>query len=258
MWFDEIMDDCKQALVTSNKYKGIFIPIFLKLALSLGIFAYILISFIAGIIKYQYIFENIFYDYYSFWEILPGIIISAIIIYLLVLVGFSIIEVGTINMYKIALSNQKPRFKDFTEGIKNYLLKVILGKLLLHIIVIITLPITAFLFIVYALIAGTLTAGLGFIFIGVFISIYFSTWIPIVVIEGCSPIRAIIKGFKLGSKYFKGLFIVLLASTLISSYSTIIFGLLVAVVAGWFISGLVAAYFQLVVMQIYYRNRELI
>lgn len=258
MWFDEIMDDCKKALVTAGKYKGIFIPIFLKLALSLGIFAYIIISFVASIYKYRYIIEDLFNDRYSFTEILPGIIISGIIIYLLVLVGFSIIEVGGINMYKTALGDQKPRFKDFMDGIKNCLLKVILGKLLLHIAVIITLPITAFLFIFYALIVGTLTAGLGFIFLGVFISIYFSTWIPIVVIEGCSPVRAIIKGFKLGSKYFKGLFIIMLASTLISSYSAVIFGILAAILAGWFISGLAATYFQLVVMQIYYRNKELI
>jgi hypothetical protein len=159
-------------------------------------------------------------------------------------------------MFKIALDDQKPKYKDFTEGIKKYFFKVVLGKLFMHLLIIITLPVTAVLYIIYALIAGTLTAGWGLLFLGVFVSIFLGTWVPIIVIEGYSPLKAIGKSIKLGAKYFKGLFIVLLAATLISSYSTVIFGVLAAVLAGWFIAGIVTTYFNLVVMRVYYRNRE--
>jgi hypothetical protein len=256
MWFDEIMDDCRQALVTANKYKDVFVPIFLKLALSLAIFGYIFVSFIAGIIKHENILDYIFTDYYALLEILPTILINGIIIYLLVLIGFSILDVGSINMFKAALNDQKPKFKDFKEGVKNYLFKVILGKLFMHLLVIITLPLTLVLYLLYALVVGTLTAGWGILFLSVFISIYLGTWITIIVIEGDSPLKAIGKSLKLGRKYFKGLFVIFLASTLISTYSTVLFGVLAAVLAGWFFAGVVATYFKLVVMLVYYRNKE--
>jgi len=256
MWFDEIMDDCKQALITANKYKAIFIPIFLKLALSVVIFGYIFVSFIVGIIKHEYVFEYMFTNPAAIMELFPTLIINGVILYLLVLVGFCILDVGSINMFKVALNDQKPKYKDFTAGIKNYFFKVILGKLFMHVLIIITLPVTALLCIIYALIAGTLTAGWGILFLGVFVSIFLRTWVPIIIIEGYSPLKAIGKSIKLGAKYFKGLFIVLLASTLLSSYSTVIFGVLAAALAGWFIAGVVATYFNLVVMLVYYRNRE--
>jgi hypothetical protein len=256
MWFDEIMDDCKQALITANKYKNIFVPIFLKLALSIILFIYIFVSYIAVIIKNSYVFEYMYTDPSMILELFPALIINGIVIYLLVLVGFSMLDVGSINMFKVALNDQKPKYKDFTDGIKNYFFKVILGKLFMHFLIIITLPVTAVLYIIYALIAGTLTAGWGLLFIGIFVSIYLGTWVPIIVIEGYSPLKAIGKSIKLGSKYFKGLFIVLLASALLSSYSTFIFGILAAVLAGWFISGIVTTCFNLVVMLVYYRNRE--
>lgn len=256
MWFDEIMDDCKQALITANKFKAIFIPIFLKLALSIALFGYIFVSFITSIIRHSYVFEYIYTDPSAILELFPALIINGVVIYLLVLVGFSILDVGSINMFKVALNDEKPRYKDFTEGIKKYFFKVVLGKLFMHFLIIITLPVTALLYIVYAVIAGTLTAGWGLLFAGVFVSIYLGTWVPIIVIEGYSPLKAIGKSIKLGAKYFKGLFIVLLASTLISSYSTVIFGVLAAVLAGWLIAGIVATYFNLVVMLVYYRNRE--
>lgn len=256
MWFDEIMDDCKQALITAGKHKGIFVPIFLKLALSITIFAYIFISFIAGIIRHEYVLEYVFTDYSAFMEVLPTIVTNGIIIYALVLVGFSILDVGSINMFKAALNDRKPRFNDFTEGVKNYLLKVILGKMFMHLIILVTLPITVVLYLLYALLVGTLTAGWGMVFLSVFVSIYLGTWVTIIVIEGDGPLKAIGKSIKLGRRYFKGLFIVLLASALISSYSTVIFGVLAAVLGGWFIAGLVATYFKLIMMRIYYRNKE--
>ena len=256
MWFDEIMDDCKQALITANKYKSIFIPIFLKLALSVILFIYVFVSFIVVLIRNSDLFTYMYTDPSMILRLFPTLIANIIIIYLLTLVGFSLLEVGSINMFKAALNDQKPKYKDFTDGIKNYFFKVVLGKLFMHLLIIITLPLTAILYIIYALLVGTLTGGWGILFFGVFVSIFLGTWVPIIVIEGYSPLKAIGRSIKLGAKYFKGLFIILLTSTLVSTYAIVIFGPLVAVFAGWFIAGLVATYFNLVVMLVYYRNRE--
>jgi MFS family permease len=256
MWFDEIMDDCKQALITANKYKNVFVPIFLKLAFGIAILAYIVVSFVAGVFSHESIFERISSDPSAILQLLPPFIGNIIIIYLLALIGFSLLDVGSISMFKTALNDQKPKFQDFKEGVKNNLFKVILGKLFIHFLTIITLPLTVLLYLVYALIVGTLTAGWGVLFLGVFISIYLGTWVTIIVVEGDSPLKAIVKSIKLGRKYFKGLFVVILASTLISSYSTVLFGVLAAVLGGWFFAGVVATYFNMVVMLIYYRNKE--
>ncbi len=256
MWFDEIMDDCKQALFTANKYKGIFIPIFLKLALSLAIGIFVVVSIIGGIARHRYILDYVFTDSWAMMEVLPGVLLSGLILYLLVLVGHSIIDVGSINMFKQALNGQKPTFKDFGEGIKHYLLKVLLGKLFLHVLILIASPIWICLYLLYAVLVGTLTAGWGIIFLAVAVSVFLGTWISITVLEGSSPLTAISKSLRLGKRYFKGLFVVILASSLISSYSVSIFGILAAVVGGWFIAGVVSTYFRLVILKIYYRNKE--
>lgn len=256
MWFDEIMEDCKQALFTANKYKGIFIPIFLKLALTLAIGVFVVISTIGGIARHRYILDYVFTDTWAMMEVLPGILMSALVLYLLVLVGHSIIDVGSINMFKQALSDQKPTFKDFGEGIKHYLLKVLLGKLFLHVLILITSPILIFLYLLYAVVVGTLTAGWGVVFLAVALSAFLGTWISITVLEGSSPLEAIGKSLRLGKHYFKGLFVVLLAASLISSYAVSIFGILAAVVGGWFIAGIVSTFFKLVILRIYNRNKE--
>ncbi|MGB7605559.1 MAG: hypothetical protein WBL93_08805 [Lutisporaceae bacterium] len=256
MWFDEIMDDCKQALVTANKYKGIFLPILLNLVLAVGISIFMFISMFSILMKYRYAIAYMFRDYYSFMEILPTLLGISLILYLIALIGYSIIEVGSINMYKAALNDTKPSFSHFIEGIKKYLLKVILGKVFLNLLSLLLSPILLVLFLLYFVIAGTLTGGWAILFLSAFILVYFSTWVSIIVIEGTSPFKAIGKSIKLGRKYFKGLFIILLATTLLTSYSVSILGIFAAIFVGWFMAGIVSTCFKLVLMLIYYRNKE--
>lgn len=256
MWFDEIMDDCKQALVVANKHKNIFVPIFLKLALWIAIIAYVGVSVVSGVIRYRNLLDPGVIDYFPIREVLPSVIIFGLVLYLLILICFSIIDVGSINMFKAAISDAKPRFSHFTEGIKNYLLKVVLGKFLIHLVTLLFLPLLAVVYILYAALVGTLTGGWGLLFLGAFISVYLGTWVTIIVIEGYSPFKAIGKSFMLGARYFKGLFVILLASTLITTYSVSIFGPFAAIVGGWFFAGVAATYFKLIVMLIYYRNKE--
>lgn len=256
MWFDEIMDDCKQALFTANKYKGIFIPIFLKLAYTFALVIFIVFTTIGGIARYRYILNYVFTDAWALREVLPSFLIGGLIFYLLILIGYSIIDVGSLNMFKLALSDVKPTFRDFREGIRNYLIKVILGKLFLHVLILIVSPLLIFLYLLYALLVGTLTAGWGITFLAVFVSVFLGTWISIIVLEGVAPLEAIGKSISLGRRYFKGLFVILLAASLIGSYSVSIFGILAAVLGGWFIAGIVSTYFKLVILLIYYRNKE--
>jgi hypothetical protein len=253
MWFDEIMDDCKQALITVNKHKAVFIPLFLKLIVFLFAGIYFFTALTSFLITYRYTY---IFDHNVFPHVILNIIAHILVIYLAVLIGFCVIDTGTINMLKYALNDEKPRFKSFTEGVKKYLLKTVLGNLFIHGLVLVTLPITAILYTLLIVIFGTLTAGWAVIFLNTCISVFMGAWISILIIEEISPIKAMGKSLRLGKKYFKGLFVVMLASTLIGSFSSLLFGPLAAVFAGWFISGVVITYFRLVVMQIYYRMRD--
>lgn len=256
MWFDEIMDDCKQALVTANKHKGIFIPIFVNLAYAILIVVFVFTGMLSLLAKYQYVIEYMFSDYYAFMEVLPALLISGLILYLIILFGSSIIEVGSINMFKAALNDTKPRFSHFIEGIKKYLLKAVLGKISIQLIILLLSPILIVLFLLYSVIVGTLTGGWAILFLSAAISAFLGSWVSIIIIDEASTFKAIGKSIKLGRKYFKGLFVIMLATMLIASYFVSIFGIIAAIIAGWFISGIVNTCFKLVLMLIYYRNKE--
>lgn len=256
MWFDEIMDDCKNALRIANNNKGIFVPIFIKLGLNILLFV---ITF-AFLIGYVVRIANISYDSINSLGILfneiPIVLIIGIIIYMIYLLGASLIEVGAINLLKIAVEGNKPKSSHFFEGIKTYFPKVLGGNLIIFLIVLVLSPVIIGLYLLYTVLIGTLTAGWGITFLSVFIGVYFTSWTTAVVVDNLSPIKAIGISFKLGKRYFWGLFIIILSSILISRYIAVVFGPLVALLGGWFIAGVILTYFKLVVLMVYNRKRE--
>lgn len=256
MWFDEIMDDCKNALRTANNNKGIFVPIFIKLGLNLLLFI-IAIGFVFGnVIRMLNLSYRGKDDLLILLREVPVFIVIGVIIYLLYLAASSIIEVGSINLIKVAASGVKPKSSHFFEGIKDYFFKVLGGKLLILLIFLVLSPIIIGLYLLYAVLIGTLTAGWGITFLSVFVAVYFTSWTTAVVVDNLPPVKAIGISFKIGRKYFWGLFIVMLSSILISKYMSAVFGPLVALLGGWLISGVVLTCFKLVILMVYNREKE--
>jgi hypothetical protein len=256
MWFDEIMEDCKNALRITNNNKGIFVPIFIKLGLSILLFATTFAFVIGYIVRIaNFSFRDIS-DLQILFRELPIVLAIGIIIYFLYLLGSSIIEVGAINLLKMAVAGNKLKSSHFFEGIKNYFLKVLGGKLIILLIVLVLSPVIIGLYLLYTVLIGTLTAGWGITFLSAFITVYFTSWTTAVVVDNLSPIKAIGISIKLGKKYFWGLFTIILSSILISRYIAVVFGPLVALLGGWFIAGVILTYFKLVVLMVYNRKRE--
>ena len=108
MWFNNLMDDLRSAFLVSNEYRGVFVPIFLKLAMNIVVGIVIIVGVIASIAAGSFAgiagAEPI--------EVAIGIIgPSALFVitgYILYVVLYSLIEVGSINVYKVALSGIKP------------------------------------------------------------------------------------------------------------------------------------------------------
>lgn len=252
MWFDKIMDDLKETLRISNKNKGIFIPIFIKLALT------ILFGVATGIITFVSVItltQNRYRYSNHFFKILPSFLIFLGIFILIYMVLNTLIEVGSINLYKVASEGIKPTTSHFIEGIKKYFLKIFGGSIFIGIITLIISPILFALFILYAILIGVLTAGWGMTFLSTIIMVFFLPWPIIVIVDDISPIKAIMKSFKFAKKNFLALFLALLGYVVINRYMVAGFGMLVTVICGWFISGVITTYFKLFVLLFYKRER---
>lgn len=254
MWFDEIIDDCKQALKISNDYKGIFVPLFINLGLIflLAIFlmiygVFLLIDIIGSIVSNLEVYD-------VFISNLTSILIIVIIGYILLVIGISLMKAGSIKLYQRAINNVKPQASDFLEGIKQSFFNILKGTLFIHLIIILMSPIVLGLFILYSMTIGILSGGWGILLLASFVSVFFAAWPIILVADNIKPLRAIGLGFKLGKKYLPGLFILMLSNIMIGNYLVSVLGPFGAVMAGWFINGVVGTYFSVVVFLVY--NRE--
>lgn len=255
MWFDELMDDSKAALQIVNKNKGLFVPVFIKLALNIGIFIAAMIPIIITIAHL-----NVSdWDYLPFEEIvrqvapLLGIIPLAL---LGLFIGSCLLEAGTVNLYKSAAEGTKLCSKVFFQGIKKYFFKILGGMLFLGIILAVLSPILLLLFLIYVLTVGILTAQWGILFLMAAVLLFFSPWVNIMAASDLGPLKSLKMGFRLGKRHFKGLFLAALANILVSSYLIALGGGVAAILAAWLITGVVYTYYRMIVYLVYVRNRE--
>ena len=256
MWFDKIMEDCKEALILSKENKGIFIPVFIKFGIS--IFSAIVIFLIFFVSMFGILHSN--YDAYDapelFMKMIPFIVAFILIFTLAFSVINSLLEAGSINLYKAAAQGTKPSTKIFLEGIKTYFLKMFGGSIFLGVVTLVLSPLIFALFILYTVIIGVLTAGWGMTFLSTIILVFLLTWPIIVVLDNVSPIQAIGKSLKFGKKNFWPLFIVLLGYVVLNRYLVTSFGILVTAFGGWFLSGVLSTYFKVVVLLFYKRESK--
>ncbi len=251
MWFEVLMDDFKRALFISSKYKGVFIPIFLKLAMYLilvvvigiGIVISIASGIFAGVSK-----EEALKVILRFLVPTGFFLILGYVIYMIL---WSLIEVGSINLYYAAIIDEKPGKEHFFKGIKTYLGKVLSGKLLIHFVVLIVSPIWLALFILYFILVGIPTAGWGVVFLAVGIGAFFASWTIAIVHDDLGPIDGIKASFRLAKNHFKPLFIIILAVSMVTQYAVNLFGPIGLLLGGWFIGGILRTYFKIVIYLTY-------
>jgi len=257
MWFDKIMEDCKEALMLSKKNKGIFIPIFAQLAFSFFIGILIAIIVVVSLISTARANFHGLDTYQAIINILPIFIIFIIVVSLIAIIFNALLEVGTISLYKAAAEGIKPTTKHFIQGIKDYFLKVFGGSMFLSLVGLILSPILFALLILYTVIIGVLTAGWGMTFLTTVSLVFLLPWPIIVVLDNVSPIKAIGRSLVFGKKNFFPLFIVLLGYTLLTRYLVSGFGMVVAAFGGWFLVGVLVTYMKLVVFLFYKRESKI-
>ena len=253
MWFDSLMDDFKSALLTVDKYRGVFVPIFLKLIMQ------VIIGLILGVGVIVTVMSGIFAGNSDVegvglaLSIIIPVSILVVLVYLVYVLLWAIIEVGSIHLYRAALAHERPTKAHFVAGIKAYLGKVFAGKLLIHFIVMITCPVWIVLYVVYMILIGIPTAGWGLFFLTFAIGAYFATWTIAIVHDDFSVMQGIKRSFKLARQHFKPMFIIILIAGVVTQYAMNLFGMVGALLAGWFISGVFQTYFKVVIYLTYIR-----
>jgi len=256
MWFDLLMDDCKASLELSHKYKGVFVPVFLKLILTMIMGTFVIISVITSVASGVFSGLHGSEGLGLFMQIIAPFGFFLIAGYILYLILWALIEVGSINLYRAALSDEKPSKIHFFSGIKDYLKKVAAGKMLIHFLCLILSPLLLAFFVLYAVIIGIPTAGWGVIFLTVGVSAYFATWTIAIVNDDLGILEGFGTSFKLAKRHFKPLFVIMLALTMISQYAAWLVGPLGFVFAGWFLGGIVKIYFRIVTYKTYLRYQK--
>lgn len=253
MWFNDLMDDLKKAFLISTKYRQVFIPIFLKLAMNIVVALVIIVGGLASV------FSGTFASIYGTEPVNVAIsIITSMSMFLLVgyilyMILYSFIEVGSINLYRVAISGRKPEKSDFLDVIKSYIGKVISGKLLIHFIALILSPIIIILYLMYLILIGTLTGGWGLVFLGVIIDMYFAMWTIAIVNDDLGVKSAISKSFSFAKEHFNVMFILILSTHMIAQYSISVLGPLGILLLSWFIGGVIRTYFKITTYITYLR-----
>jgi len=253
MWFDYLMDDCKESYDVSQSYHGVYFPVFLKLIMGLIMGAFFIGSIATVVLGGAFANFETMGGYEVATLILKSVGLLGVLAYVLYMLLWGLIEVGSINMIHAAFNDEKPTQKVFLNGIGSYLAKVTLGKLLIHVVVLVLSPIFLIAFLVYAVIIGIPTAGYGVVFLFVAIGVYFATWTIAIVLDDMDITEGIGESIRIGRNHFKPLFVIVLSTGLISSQVAMIFGPLGAVLAGWFLGGLVGIFFKMVTYKTYMR-----
>ncbi len=256
MWFDNLMDDFKRSLLLINKFRGVFVPVFLRLAMHIIVGLVILAGVITTIASG--VFSGLAEEEFVrvIFGILAPISITIVLTYIVYIVLWSLIEVGSISLYGAAIRDEKPNKEHFMHGVKKYLGKVFSGKLLLHFLAVVSTPIWFFIFLVYLIIVGIPTGGWGAIFLGAWIGALFLAWTTAIVHDDLGAIEGFKAGFRLARKHMKPLFLISLGSFFLVGYFSMILGPIAFFFAGWLFGGIVRTFFKVTVYLTYIRYSD--
>jgi hypothetical protein len=253
MWFDMLMDDSKAAFELSSRYKGVFVPVLLKLVMALLLGVFVVISVGVTVVSGVLTGINNAKEFEVLISILAPMGIFLVFGYFIFLILWALVEVGSINLYQAAINGEKPTREHFFTGIKGYLKKVLGGKLFIHFLVLLLSPLWIVLFVVYVVILGIPTAGWAVVFLIVVISAYFATWTIAIVNDNLGVFGGLGASFKLAKGHFKPMFILMLSMMMIGQYSGWILGPIGYVILGWLIGGVVKTFFRIVLYKTYLR-----
>lgn len=252
MWFDELMDDCKRALalVTSNIW--ISLPYALHALIAFVIIALVTLLSLAFVISAGFGFDM---SQDMNWLVFVagglGIIgVAALVSSVL----NALVEAGSINLFAAVADGAKPSSSLFWSGVRTYFFSMWGMTLFLSLLGFLLSPILIIL-LALALVAGTLSGGWALLAFSALGGVFLGAWPVALVLDKKGAFPALGAGFRLGKGYFWGMFILVLATVLLSQQLAMAFGPLIAILAGWILAMMVRAWQRMTIILIYKRRR---
>lgn len=248
-WFDTFMDNCKNALMLSTKKSKIFLPYIIYLFIQGAVIIFsVAFAFAMGISFIGHGFEEIIMK------------AGTMIIFLLLIVGiglpimYCMVEAGTLAMIKKLLETGNTVKQDFFDGLKKYWFRYLVGISIvwlcyLAIFIVALIP---------TLLAELLTLGYGTILCMTIVNVFFGIWSVIMVAEDIGGVKAVKRGIEFGKKNFWLMFLLIIASTLISKYAVGLVSIipLLGFLATPFVGAVVGIYFKIVMFDYYNEQKK--
>ena len=254
MWFDELMDDCKQALALVWSNRWIALPYILhSLVVGLiagGLLAVTFFMFIVGAVG------TVGSSTFPIWSIIAPLLIGVTLAVLVFSVLSALVDAGSISMFAWVAEGYKPDTRMFWEGVRKYFLSMWGIQLFLGALALVLSPILALLALLFVVTIGILSGGWGLLIIPVLGLVFFSAWPMALILDGQGGFKALGSGIRLGKRYFWGMFVLGLASTLIGQQLASILGPILALLIGWIIVVFVSSWYKMTVLLVYKRRRE--
>ncbi|QRN86720.1 hypothetical protein JR334_05825 [Clostridia bacterium] len=268
MWFDNLMDDFKQSLLTCHQYKAVFVPVFLRLAMHIVLGILMVIGLVTSLASgtFRGLFHAKTFDVFvrSLLGTFRPIGFSIVLVYIVYLVLWSMIEVGSISLIKTAIQGIKPSKKHFIGGIRVYMGKVFSGKLIIHLLVLLSTPIWFLAGLLYFILIAIPTGGWGSLFLATFLGALFLTWTTAIVEDDLGTFEGIKASLRLAKNHMQPVFLISLLSFFLIGYFSMILGPMVFFFAGWFLGGIIRILLKVATYLTYVRysdggkNKEII
>ncbi|MDF1617147.1 hypothetical protein [Petrocella sp. FN5] len=255
--FNDLMDDMKEALTLSHRYKGLFLPALIAnlIMLILGfVMFFVVIIFVMGtIISFSSLETN--------WSYLMGIAAITILLILVFSLIFMALDLGINSIVIGSVNGEKPTVQIFFKGIRKFFFKVLITKFGLFFLYTIGFIILLVPYILYLLTIGVLTGGYGILFLTCLLQAFLGSWTLLLMENEDYPMSgfsSVAMNFKFGKKYFWLMILVFFTQLQLTAYLPGLLGFLGATLATLFISYVVMTVFKIVVLLTYRRYKETI
>ena len=254
--FEQLMDDCREALIQSKDYKNIYwlavaqFITYVVVLLVIGVMLFVLtligtFSLMSALGSNNHVFTS---------TVIASMILIGFVVTIILLLISAIFKVGAVVLIKNTYLGIQPSKELFFDGLKRYLGRIFGTNIVLSILffvgfVIILIPLLVYLFTI-----GILSGGWGMYVLPIIFNIYFGTWIIIAIHDDLKGFEAVGVGIRFAKKNFKVLFLLFLFMTMVSSIPASIGGIL-SLVTGPILGFMISIYFDFVIMKIYRRYK---
>lgn len=258
--FNDLMDDMKEALELSSRYKGIFLPALIGNVVLFVVIIIAIVGMVFGMIGTGVgaaMAARANEGFGALFAIIGGMVIAMILMTLVITIAILTIEIGIIGLVIGVTEDQKPSAGLFFGAVKEHLLPVIGTNIALFFIYIIAFVILLIPLVIYLLTVGILSGGWAMLLLSCTMQALLGYWVLIKVEDRIGGFEGLRRNIKFGRHYYWLLILVVYLEISFAGYLPSLLGLIGAAIGSIFIAYVVSTYFKIVVLLTYRRYKNL-